>query len=496
MDPIVLIHGYSAEGTSTKPAAIRQIYGDLPAALAQAYGGKSVVEVNLSRYVSLEDGVTVDDISFALERALRADFAHLLSGRFNVVIHSTGALVIRNWIRRFSARPSPIRNLIHLAGANFGSGWAHVGKGQMAKWGRLVFEHGSERGLQVLDALGLGADWTLDLHLHLARAETSIADVYQVFEYVICGTQADAKWFMAPIRYAKEDGSDGVVRVSGSNLSFNYLRLVPTKEALDLNWKTADKQHDKHFSRRGAREAYYRIDRKLSFRAGQGGRPEVPLAVPYRCAHSGDELGIVSGSACREQVLRLVRLALETTTAAQWAGRAAEFAQETAATYEQARSEQAGSRLLRLWPGFEPRAQYDPHAQLIFRLRDQDGRPVRHFDVFLDSLSKSPGELPARALFEHTHANDKAGNILTFYLRTEAFDKTTGNWEPRVPKVNGCFLEIVATERETGEIAYVPLRYEFSKQQLAEWIRGHRTTIVDVELLRLPSPRIYTLARY
>jgi hypothetical protein len=58
-----------------------------------------------------------------------------------------------------------------------------------------------------------------------------IAD-YGVHESVITGTQADVKWFAAPIRYAKEDGSDGVVRVSGANVNFHYVRLGPAQEAL------------------------------------------------------------------------------------------------------------------------------------------------------------------------------------------------------------------------------------------------------------------------
>ena len=127
MEPIVLIHGYSAESKGMDAAAIATIYGSLPQSLKRIYGQNAVVEINLSRYISLEDGFTVDDISLALDRALKTDFARLLKGRFHVIIHSTGALVIRNWIRKFSPKPSPIKNLIYLAGANFGSGWAGSG---------------------------------------------------------------------------------------------------------------------------------------------------------------------------------------------------------------------------------------------------------------------------------------------------------------------------------------------------------------------------------
>jgi len=234
MEPIVLIHGYSAETNDTTAAAIASIYGSLPKSLKQIYGRTAVVEINLSRYISLEDGITVDDISRALDRALKTDFSKLLQGKFHVIIHSTGALAIRNWIRRFSPKPSPIGNLIYLAGANFGSGWAHVGKGQLAKWARFVFQGGAERGVQVLDALELGSDWTIDLHLHFLQLGNAMTTDYGIYESVVVGTQADVKWFPIPIRYAKEDGSDGVVRVSASNVNFNYVRFGPTAAALIL----------------------------------------------------------------------------------------------------------------------------------------------------------------------------------------------------------------------------------------------------------------------
>lgn len=104
MEPIVLIHGYSAESKETTKPAIADIYGTLPKALRDLFGRDAVVEIDLSRYVSLEDGVTIDDISRGLDQALRTDFPRLLKGPFHVIIHSTGALVIRNWVRRFYVR--------------------------------------------------------------------------------------------------------------------------------------------------------------------------------------------------------------------------------------------------------------------------------------------------------------------------------------------------------------------------------------------------------
>ena len=195
MKPIVLIHGYSSESPTPDPISIANIYGTLPQRLRASY---EVVEVDLSRYVSLNDSVSVADIARGLNRALLEQHPTLLESGFNVVIHSTGALVIRTWIKLFSPKPSPIRNLVYLAGANFGSGWASIGQGQVARWGRFVFERGSQRGVKVLQSLELGSSPTIDLHLSFTRGDSRMVEDYKVQEFVIIGTQADPDWFEFP----------------------------------------------------------------------------------------------------------------------------------------------------------------------------------------------------------------------------------------------------------------------------------------------------------
>ncbi|MBI1374565.1 MAG: hypothetical protein GC159_17750 [Phycisphaera sp.] len=493
MKPIVLIHGYSAESEQTTKSAIESIYGDLPRVLKGQYGRDRVVEINLSRYISLDDGISLDDISRGLNRVLNDEYRHLLKSGFHCVVHSTGALVIRNWLRRFSAKPSPLQNLVYLAGANFGSGWAHIGKGQFAKWGRMVFQQG-ERGVRVLHALELGSSWTIDLHRHfLSRGNHPDTD-YGVYEHVVIGSQADVGWFAAPIRYAKEDGSDGVVRVAASNLNYNYVRFEPTAEALRIDWKEALRQRNRDRNRqRQGRESWYEVVE--ASQPGIRGRPVIPFGIPYECAHSGEKMGVVTGEACREQILRMLDLAFK-TDADNWAVRVDAYNRETAATYEQVLSDHVPSRW-RKWLT-EPRAQYDKHAQVVIRVRDQDGRPIEHFDVFFNSvLSLRDGSLPINRLMEAKHVNSLTPGVITFYLRTDAFDEVAdagkGGWTPRVPLVDGCYLEVSAAEPQTEDILYLPMRFEFTPQQLVEYIQPHRTTILDIVLLRLPSPDVYRM---
>lgn len=495
MKPIVVIHGYSAESDGTNRRDIAEIYGQLPKALRREYGGRNVVEIDLSRYISLDDGISVEDISHALDRVLKSDkFSHLLKSGFHTIVHSTGALVIRNWLRRFSPPPSPLNNLVYLAGANFGSGWAHIGKGQLAKWGRMVLQ-GAERGVQVLSALELGSSWTIDLHLHFLDPANSLPEKYKVFEHVIIGTQSDAQWFMAPVRYAKEDGADGVVRVSGSNLNFNYIHFGPTGQARQATWKEANQQvdRDRRLATAGRRK-YYDLVTSPS-QAGIAGRPVTPFAIPYETAHSGENMGIVQVRKAGDQVMKLIDSSLK-TNAGTWTGRVEKFQAATEATYRQAISGQAPrgffGKLLT-----EPRAQYDKHAQIIIRLRDQDGQPVLHYDIFFNSKPGNRGsDVPINKLIEDKHVNGASPNVMTFYLRTDSFDSNSNQWEPQVPRVNGCNLEITATEPATDEILYLPFRWQFSKEELSAYIQPHRTTIIDIDLLRLPSPDVFRMVKY
>jgi hypothetical protein len=362
----------------------------------------------------------------------------------------------------------------------------------MAKWARKIFQGGAERGMQVLEALELGSDWTLDLHLHFLRAGSRMLEDFQVIEQVIVGSQADVEWFEFPIRYAKEDGSDGVVRVSAASLNYQYLKLAPAPDALELGWRQARSQWDKHLARRGARQGYYEIQQ--ASRPGLDGRKEVPLAIPYACAHSGDSMGIVTGSGPRRQVLELIQSALASgpATAGGMPASIKSFQAETEQTYQKVLTAQAP----KWWSKWiqEPRAQYDRHAQLIFRVRDQDGRPVPDFDIFFDSVQgRRDPSLAMKDLIEDKHVNTSSPHIITFYLRVDAFSADTGTWVDRLRGVDGCFLEVSAVEPQTREILYLPLRFEFTAEELQSWIEADRTTIIDVELLRLPSPEVFRL---
>jgi len=492
MNPLVLIHGYSAEhGSSADSRAdITRIYGTLPAALRRRYGADRVLELNVARYLSLDDGINLDDLAQAMDSALTESLPG--NAHFDALVHSTGALVARNWLRRHSSRPSRLQRLVYLAGANFGSGWAHIGRGQLAKWGRAVFQ-GAETGVQLLDALELGADETLELHRYFLDADNSLWARYRVREFAICGSQASADWLPIPVRYAREDGADGVVRVASCNAGWNYVAIAPKRRALVVPWDEVRESCTLLGSAPGERadddnpDEFYRVSRQQL--AGEQDRPPVPLAIPYQCAHSGSERGIVTGRSVRRELLELLDAALAASSEAQYRRVGEDYAARNSLNLERAARELEPGPVVGIFN--EPRAQYDAHAQLIFHLRDQYGRPVDDADVLLNSSPNA--RLAANELFEHVHRNRRSPHILCFYLRTSSFDAQSGGWADRVAEVGGLHLEISPTAAGTGDVRYLPVCLTLSAQRLRRFVQHHRTTVIDVTLLRLPSPRVFRL---
>ncbi len=467
--PIVLIHGYGGEG---RPAEVRRIYGDLPEVLYHRYGTPRPVVINLSRFITLEDGVTLYDLAQALHRALQQpEHRFLLEKGFNAIVHSTGGLLIRTWLRYFSPRPSPLRHAFHLAPAHFGSGWAHLGRGQLARWFRQVFQH-AEPGTRILNALELGSPFAWDLHTWFLTHP--VRRTFGTFEYVMAGSEADSRWFALPLRFAHEDGSDGVVRTAAANLNYRWLRLAPDPEALQAEGRPLKRFYHLEFLRTAPRTAF---------------------AVLAHCAHSGKSLGIVTGREPREQLLALLDRALTDETPADYRKSLQVFEEVTRETYRRVAREETPA-WFRPWEHiWDRRRQYDPHAMVVFRVVDQFGEPVPHLDLYFRA-ARARRTLQVSDLIEHHHHNTQHAGTHVFYLRTHTFQETTGTWIPRIKNLGAFVLQVTATEPETRDLRYVPLTWPLAGADLAPLIRPHETTLVEIQLYRYGRDRLFRLYPY
>jgi hypothetical protein len=56
-------------------------------------------------------------------------------------------------------------------------------------------------------------------------------------------------------------------------------------------------------------------------------------------------------------------------------------------------------------------------------------------------------------------------------------------------------LEIDFIEPASPAIKYLPFRFQFDTAQLKTWIVGHRTTIIDIQAYRAPSPQVFAILK-
>jgi len=175
-----------------------------------------VAHVRLGDYVSLDDDVTFDDLTQALQKAWTAQGLPTTSRSVNVVVHSTGALVVRHWMTTyFKPSTNPIYRLLMLAPANFGSPLAHKGRSFL---GRVVKGFKSDRrfqtGEQILKGLELASPFSWDLALR----DRFSAETWYGPGRVLCTVLVGTSGYSGISAAANENGTDGTVRVSTAHL--------------------------------------------------------------------------------------------------------------------------------------------------------------------------------------------------------------------------------------------------------------------------------------
>jgi hypothetical protein len=204
---IVIIHGWSDSSKSFEKLG-RQL---------SASGLEDVRHISLGNYVSLDDDVTFDDLSAALEKAWADKKLPTDARTVDVVVHSTGALVIRHWMTKYrTATTNPIYRLLMLAPANFGSPLAHKGRSFV---GRVVKGFKSDRrfqtGEKILSGLEMASPFSWDLALRDRFADVEWYGPGRVLCTVLVGSTG----YTGISAAANEDGGDGTVLVSTANLN-------------------------------------------------------------------------------------------------------------------------------------------------------------------------------------------------------------------------------------------------------------------------------------
>ena len=215
--PVVMIHGWSATSEGLEPLA----------GLVRGRLGAQVLIVRLADYISMDDEVRFDDLVSAMDRAWDAEGLPRTKGSVDALVHSAGALVMRDWLdRNFGPDESPVAHLVMLAPANFGSPLAHKGRsfGARALRGFIAKKPEGqpfETGTQILKGLELASPYTWDLAVRDRFGERGTR--YQPGN-VLCTVLVGNAGYRGIRAIANEEGSDGTVRIATANM--NCLRVA------------------------------------------------------------------------------------------------------------------------------------------------------------------------------------------------------------------------------------------------------------------------------
>ncbi len=234
--PIVFIHGYSTKGEAFNPlrdalVEYRKSSGQMP--LDPTY-------IDICTYVSLNNEITITDIAEGLDRAFRNHPKLKDDQEFDVVVHSTGMLVMRAWLANKGApeitrtRLKRVRHLIGIAPATWGSPQASQGRtflGALVKGNRDIGPDFLNAGDRVLQGLELGSAFTWNLAHYDLLGEVPFYDGGSdtPFVSIFIGNRG----YRGVDGIANSPGSDGTVRWSGCALNTRKITLDLTRIPID-----------------------------------------------------------------------------------------------------------------------------------------------------------------------------------------------------------------------------------------------------------------------
>jgi hypothetical protein len=223
---VLLIHGYSAQWKAF-----------LPWRAALSAAGIATETINVGNYVTLNNEVTIKDLGEAFDRALRlSEFARVLppdAWTFDAVVHSTGMLVVRQWLTSDPYPPndprSRIRRLKHLVGiapATFGSPQAKEGRswlGALVKGNHALGPDFLNAGDMVLDGLELASEFTWNLAHKDMLGPKPLYDKGDGTPYVAVFIGNEPYTGVSAV--ANSPGCDGTVRWAGCALNTRKVTL-------------------------------------------------------------------------------------------------------------------------------------------------------------------------------------------------------------------------------------------------------------------------------
>lgn len=233
----VIIHGWSDCSES---------FRNLKDYLVKA-GMGTVKTVLYADYESREDSMTFQDVVDGLHDELIKQGVIDENGNrlndLNIICHSTGGLVIRHWIWRYytqdgggpeaDIKECPVKRIVMLAPANFGSPLAHRGKSFFASLlrGRWQFGNFLETGKRILEGLELGSPY----QWQLAHGDLICKNPYFSGKRIQTTILVGIEGFTGMAQVVNQPGTDGTVVIAGASIDSAKLVLdfsKPSEESI------------------------------------------------------------------------------------------------------------------------------------------------------------------------------------------------------------------------------------------------------------------------
>lgn len=436
---LIFVHGWSVTSTNT--------YGEMPRALSNAAGvynlDLDIQHIFLGKYISFHDEVTVDDISRAMDHALRdlPGNSDTYIAPFSCITHSTGGPVVRHWVDKYygSKRLAdlPLSHLVMLAPANHGSSLAALGKSRV---GRIQsWFQGVEPGQGVLDWLCLGGSGQWSLNKRYMDYNYTNKGFYP---FVLTGQGIDHKFYDFLNSYLVEKGSDGVVRVAGANMNYRYFSLEQSTSQI--------------MRKKPVTSALIPVGNVKT-------SSQVPLGVYNNYSHSGNKMGILRSAKAGDSSSLIVNDILKcllVENSESYKKRGSELKQ-------QSKNEQAGEAT---------------YCMLVIGVKDDAGNAIGQDDydfLLLAGNNYKPDELPA-GFFMDKQMNTATG-CLVYYLNADKMSEIK----------NGKFGLRVVARPSKGFSYYCVAEFRSDGVEVSSILAPNETTYIDITLHRFVDKNVF-----
>ncbi|MDR5904286.1 hypothetical protein [Franzmannia qiaohouensis] len=460
--PLVMLHGWNDAGSS---------FESLVGHLRKRLGAERVQRISIGDYLSKDDALRFDDLQAALDRAWTLQGLPRDAASVDLIVHSTGGLVIRDWlVRHFAPDAAPVKHLVMLAPANFGSPLAHVGRSMLGRitngfFSRQAGQAVLETGANILRGLELASpfSWELAMRDRFAAGESMYAPG-RVLCSVLCGNTG----YSGIRSLANEEGGDGTVRLATANLTCGYMQIAFREKERDTGRVTVPEVVD-----------YQPSSGRCAFRILDG------------LDHSAIKLDAAESRMSRGQreTLTLIERALTIDDDA-----FDDFCDECD-TANQKLTRQPGER--RGKPGFQ---------NTVVRVRDQFDVPVEDYLIeFYDPRRPDGGGL-ARTIHESAirkvHCYQADASLRSLYIDTTRLCDAVERADTRLG------MSITAEpmlDEDEQNARYMPVGFRtladediedlcLNVDQLRALFQPHRTLLIDICVHRSQADNVFRLS--